>query len=972
MANILVVDDVSANREILVSILGARGHTLFEAVDGWDGLAHVHADKPDLVITDLLMPVMDGHEFVAKLQQDPETRAIPVVLYTAHYAHREAQALSASVAGVITKPVVSANAVRVVESALAGIVEPAGTSDTSSPVAEAHADQIRLRLAGPPGDATALEKANGRLRAVVNVGLELAWERDPDKLLQSVCSAAHDLFGATYVTLGIVDLDTRRVKRFATCGAGAADFLTVGDPVTGFLDVVMAKRRMWRGDNVVGSSDALQLPARHLAVQSFLAAPVASPDQVYGWFCLVGNEGRSFTPEDEDLITALSGQVGRIYETSHFAELARQHATDLEAEVIHRRNAEVSLRRERDRSQRFLDTAAVILLALDLDNRITLVNAYGCTVLGWTSQELLGRNWIDTCLPDRTRDDGRQRQARLIEGDLRIHDAIVLTRSGEERIIEWRNTLLRDDAGVVIGSFSSGIDVTDQVRAVEALRVSEERMRFALDASGLGIWDIDLTTGAVKWTENLEAQYGVPTGTFAGTFEAFVARIHPDDRDAALAVIAEAKQTGMDFTVDNRSCWPDGTVRWLTSSGRFHFDQRGVAVRGLGISLDITDRHTLEAQYRQAQKMEAIGRLAGGIAHDFNNLLTVILGYCQLMLADADESPRADVLEIQRAGMSAASLTRQLLIFSRKEIIAPRLLNLSEVVGEMRGMLRRLIREDVDVLLTLRPDVTPILADRAQLEQILINLAVNARDAMPAGGTLTIETANVELDERYAKEHMATTAGSYVVLTVTDTGTGMTAEVQSRLFEPFFTTKPAGQGSGLGLSTVHGIVTRNGGSITVYSEVGWGTAFKVYFRRADSSAIAVAVAPESGISTGTETVLVVEDSPSLRELTRKLLEARGYSTVGAAGADDAVREFRGNPQIAVVLTDVVMPGRSGPQLVQLLRELRPTLKVIYMSGYTEDSIIHHGTLDPGIAFLHKPFTSDDLGSKVREVLEAAT
>ena len=290
-------------------------------------------------------------------------------------------------------------------------------------------------------------------------------------------------------------------------------------------------------------------------------------------------------------------------------------------------------------------------------------------------------------------------------------------------------------------------------------------------------------------------------------------------------------KSGADFSMQNRAIWPDGTVRWLSGAGRIHLGEHGEPVRGVGISLDVTERRTLEEQYQQAQKMEAIGRLAGGVAHDFNNLLTVILGYCELLLADLDpDDPRqADIAEIQKAGTSAAGLTRQLLAFSRKQIIEPTLLDLNVVVADMRAMLGRLIGEDVKVVLGLRPELALVKADRGQVEQIVMNLAVNARDAMPRGGTLTIETANVELDEHYAKTHLAVKPGPYVVLTVTDTGTGMTPEVQARLFEPFFTTKELGKGTGLGLATVHGIVTRSGGSVNVYSEVGRGTSFKVYF-----------------------------------------------------------------------------------------------------------------------------------------------
>ena len=385
-----------------------------------------------------------------------------------------------------------------------------------------------------------------------------------------------------------------------------------------------------------------------------------------------------------------------------------------------------------------------------------------------------------------------------MDGDLSVVEAPMLTRSGEERLIEWRNTLLRDDAGRVIGTFSSGADITDRNQAVEALRTAEERMRFALEAAGVGIWDMDYTTGALRWSAILEAQYGLQPGTFGGTIETFMERVHPEDRDALIETMAQAKLSGSDFRSQHRAIWPDGTVRWLSGAGRVHLGEHGEPVRAVGITMDVTERRTLEEQYQQAQKMEAIGRLAGGVAHDFNNLLTVILGYCGLLLADfdPDDQRQADIAEIQKAGASAAALTRQLLAFSRKEIIEPTLLNLNVVVADMREMVGRLIGEDVQVVLGLRSELAPVMADRGQVEQIVLNLAVNARDAMPAGGTLTIETANVELGENYATTHLSLKPGSYVVLTVSDTGTGMTPQVHGPAVRAVFHDQGGREGHG--------------------------------------------------------------------------------------------------------------------------------------------------------------------------------
>jgi two-component system, cell cycle sensor histidine kinase and response regulator CckA len=960
MATILIVDDLSANRKFLVMLLRRQGHRLLEAADGSEGLAAVRAEHPDLVITDVLMPVMDGYEFVKQLRLDPTISATPVVLYTAHYGEREAraQALNLGVSDVLPKPAKVDELLKIVGRVLVGGSDTGMPPDTAPPTTAFDREHLRLLTATPSEKAGDLKTANARLRALINIGLELASSRDSERLLQNVCTAAHDLFGATYITLGIVDLNDRTVQRFVTCGVDGANWIKVGDAVPGILGTVVAERRTVRGDNPGGDPAGLQLPLLHPEVQAFLAAPIVSPAHVYGWICLVGNEGRPFTEDDEHLVMALSGQVGRIYELEH--------------EILERQQAESALRYERDRAQRYLEMAEVILLKLDLDGRITLVNRYACAVLGWTADELLGRDWAETCLPARIRDEFRKKFHNLVAGDLSIVENAILTRSGEERLVEWRHRPLRDDEGRVIGTFSSGVDITERNRATEALRTAEERMRFALQNANVGIWDMDSTTGVIRWSEILESQYGLQPGTFGGTFEAFIECIHPDDRESMIEAARKAMKSGADFWIQNRSIWPDGTVRWLSNAGRFHLGEHGEPVRGVGISLDVTERRTLEEQYQQAQKMEAIGRLAGGVAHDFNNLLTAILGYCELLLADLDrDDPRqADIAEIQKAGASAAGLTRQLLAFSRKEIIEPTLLDLNMVVADMRAMLERLIGEDVKVVLGRRPEPARVRADRGQAEQIVMNLAVNARDAMPRGGTLTIETANVELDEHYAKTHLSVKPGPYVVLTMTDTGTGMTPQVQARLFEPFFTTKEVGKGTGLGLATVHGIVTRSGGSVNAYSEVGRGTAFKVYFPRADAAEMVVeAPPPVARPRAGAQTVLVVEDAEGLRELARRLLQRQGYTVLVAANADEALRLFERHASIDVVLTDVVMPGASGPELTMRLVERRPALKVIYMSGYTEEAIAQHGVLNPGIAFLQKPFTSATLGRKIREVLD---
>jgi signal transduction histidine kinase len=433
--------------------------------------------------------------------------------------------------------------------------------------------------------------------------------------------------------------------------------------------------------------------------------------------------------------------------------------------------------------------------------------------------------------------------------------------------------------------------------------------------------------------------------------------------------MADANRTGSDFTVHHRTLWPDGTVRWVTGAGRVQLDTLGNPVRAVGISIDTTDHHLLQEQYQQAQKMEAIGRLAGGVAHDFNNLLAAILGSCELLLADVgeDDPHRADINEIQKAGNTAAGLTRQLLAFSRKQIVEPTQLDLNVVVTDMHAMLVRLIREDVTIVMRLAPGEARITADRAQVEQILLNLAVNARDAMPEGGTLTVTTGSAAGCHGDTAGDPAVDAGAYVGLTVTDTGGGMPAEVLARAFEPFFTTKAAGKGTGLGLATVHAIATQGGGRVRVSSTVGSGTCVTVYFPRCDR--VGERPGPPLGAPRGRgETVLLVEDADALRHLAVRLLERLGYKVLAASGAEAAMALFDAHV-VDLLLTDVVMPGASGLELARRLLERRPSLKVIYISGYTED-VVAHDALARGIGFLHKPFTSAELGRKIHQALQA--
>jgi PAS domain S-box-containing protein len=419
----------------------------------------------------------------------------------------------------------------------------------------------------------------------------------------------------------------------------------------------------------------------------------------------------------------------------------------------------------------------------------------------------------------------------------------------------------------------------------------------------------------------------------------------------------------------------DNTTTVVRISGRSVANGREGLVFEL-FAEDVTERRALEQQLRQSQKMEAVGRLAGGIAHDFNNLLMVISGYSEFLLERLGAEPhlRGPAQEIASAAERASSLTRQLLAFSRKQMLTPRIVNLNDVATENLKMLTRMIGEDIDLVMVPGPNLWPIRADAGQIDQVIVNLAVNARDAMPSGGKLTIETSNVTLDDDYARFHAPLRPGDYVMIAISDTGAGMDSETQQHIFEPFFTTKGT-RGTGLGLSTVYGIVKQSGGYIWVYSEVGKGTTFKIYLPRvasAGETATQVAAPVEyRKVEPGTETILLVEDEANLRYLARQYLEKQGYKVIEAADGAVAMQiAVAHEAVIHLLLTDVIMPGMNGRELAQRISEIRPNVKILYMSGYTENVIGHNGMLDAGVRLLQKPFNLRDLKSKVREVLDA--
>jgi PAS domain S-box-containing protein len=515
-------------------------------------------------------------------------------------------------------------------------------------------------------------------------------------------------------------------------------------------------------------------------------------------------------------------------------------------------------------------------------------------------------------------------------------------------------------------------------KAREALRANEARLlqekRFVdtlMDSLPGIVLLFDVRGGLVKWNKVLERVTGYSTYDLAA-MSAFDL-VSPTEVDAVEAAVLAARDGGQ----------PSVEAHVITRNGHaipYYFTGVRLMMEGgphtLGIGIDVSERRRLEEQFQQAQKMEAMGHLAAGVAHDFNNLLTVISGHAQVLGMDPSvESHQQESVEaIRDAGKRAAALTRQLLSFSRKTVLQPRVLDLNAEVSETKKMLERVIGEEIRLTTVLATDLRAIEVDPGQLSQVLMNLTVNARDAMPRGGVLTVSTRNVDLDEAYCGHHSNATPGRYVALSVSDTGSGIAPEIRARIFEPFFTTKGAGKGTGLGLAMVFGAVTQSGGHIEVASEVGRGTTFEIYFPAVDAEPM---VLDRSGDldsnSVGSETILLVEDEPAVRALSQRALRSRGYTVLVATDGTDALRlsdEHRG--AIDLVVTDVVMAGLSGRETVEALRQRRAAVRALYVSGYTDDEILRHGVLENEVQFLPKPFTPLELARKVREILDVRT
>ena len=673
---------------------------------------------------------------------------------------------------------------------------------------------------------------------------------------------------------------------------------------------------------------------------------------------------------------------GRTTDVLYNATIYRNEAGEVQGvfaaarDITERKQAEENLRDSEVRYRDLIETARDVILTLSPEGVFTSFNRVFETITGWSTKEWIGKVFVDLVDPDDV-PKAIQRFKSVMEGQLgEPIELRVRTKYGGFVPGEFVASPQVKE-GKVIGILGVVRDITERKRAEEALRQEKDFNQTLVQASPLFFVAIGPDGKTLMMNEAMLHALGYTTDEVVG--KDYLSTFVPvADRERLLPIFEKLVNQKESTLNENRVLVKDGRELLVEWHGRPVFKANGELGYFIGVGIDITHRRqaeekmaVLQDQLRQSQKMEAIGRLAGGVAHDFNNLLTVIKGYCQLSLAEMKEStPLRDALEvINKATEKAADLTRQLLAFSRRQIMEVRVLDLNTHLQNLDKMLRRIIGEDIELVTSLGESLGRVKADPGQIEQVVMNLAVNAKDAMAKGGKLIIETANAELDEAYARAHVAVTPGRYVMIAVSDTGTGMTPEVRDRVFEPFFTTK--GKGTGLGLSTVYGIVKQSNGNIWVYSEPGKGTTFKIFLPRVDEPADKLrAQAVKEEFSLGSETILVVEDDKEVRNLAVRILKRQGYTVLDGSYGDEALNVCRNHQgPIHLLLTDVVMPGMSGHELAKRLESFHPEMKVLYMSGYTDDAIVMHGVLVQGVNYIQKPFTVDALARKVRKVLE---
>ncbi|HXI69528.1 MAG TPA: PAS domain S-box protein [Verrucomicrobiae bacterium] len=732
-----------------------------------------------------------------------------------------------------------------------------------------------------------------------------------------------------------------------------------------FVNPAFTQMTGYPAAEVIGKTPRiLQGPRTDRTVLARLRQNLESGEAFEGQTFNYRKDGREYFSESQ--IAPLRNAAGK---TTHFVAIQR--------DITERQRAAEVLRESERRFSDMLRNLELVSVMLDQEARITYCNDYLLQLTGWRREEVAGRDWFETFLPPEIVDGVRNVFSALLANDPAAwhHENQIVTRSGARRLIRWNNSLLRSASGEIIGVASIGEDITEHKQAENLVRQSQERYRSLVENARDAIFTIAPDGTFTSLNPAAGTIGGISRADWIG--QPFVPMVHPEDVPLATEMFRRVLMGEHVPTHELRghpSLSRPATME-MTLAAQRDGDEKIIGVMGIG--RDITERKLMEDRLFQSQKMETVGKLAGGIAHEFNSILTAIIGQSELLLQDLPpgDSKCKNAVEISKAAGRAATLTRQLLAYGRKQFLKPEILNLNRIILNMEGVYHHLLGSAVDMQIVPATGLHPVKADAGQIEQVIMNLIINAIDAMPNGGKLTLETANVQLDGAYLSQFpdVELKAGDYVMLAVSDTGAGMSPEVKARAFEPFYSTKDVGQGTGLGLSTCYGIIKQSGGHISLYSEPGRGTTFKIYLPQAESQ---VEIPPRRIESTqlprGTETILLVEDDPALREMAATLLRRLGYNVFEVANGLEALQLTR-QPnlgRIDLLFTDVVMPHMGGKELAGQIKVLYPHTRILFTSAYTENAIVHQGVLEHGVALLQKPFTPSALAHRVRGILDA--
>jgi len=1083
---ILVVDDEPLNLKLASFRLRRAGYEVETAPGGREALETARRRPPDAVLTDVMMPSMDGFTLCRELRREASLRDVPVVLVSSAYvdeADRDLARQMGANALVVRTPDLH-DAVSALESALRGAVGHAPSATTEN-LSVLHRERLQVQLERQTArNENLLRQAAIQATALSIIrGLSevLAQPRDVPQILGDVLVHCLDAAGLSTGLLYVIEPGGHH--RLQAQFGISADRKADAEALFGHPGLI---------DRIVGSGKPVALSSRSetadAEAREFLARIGHSSVLILPFVVL----GQTF---GELLLASDSHDLSESSWTGFARSLALQFGQTVALGQSLQRLSE-----SEGRYRAITEQANDAILLLDPEARVVEVNRATEELLQRSRADILGHFYFEFVVPEEREVSAQFRQRLLAEGTLRVPSRTMVRPDGTRLTVEVSSSVVRMREGSAVLTILR--DITERNQAAQALREAQDRLQHVVSSSPAVLYSLGVEDGSLtpRWVSaNVERLIGY-TPEEVHSADWWAERVHPDDRERVMAQVSPLLSQGS-VVREYRFRHKDGTYRWVrdeqilvrhpagadevigswsdvtarkeaelrlleseeqyrvlfennphpmwvhdldtlaflavndaalrhygytraeflsmtaldirpaedVAAFKQQYEERrarygftsfisthpythrkkdgtlievdiaannivfGGREARLVLATDVTEKSLLQAQLVKAQKMEAIGQLAGGVAHDFNNLLGVITGYSELLMRElpADSRERKRGEEIKRAADRAAALTRQLLAFSRRQVLQPKVLDLNESVAEVEKMMRRLISENIQIVTIAAARLGKVRADAGQIEQVLMNLAINARDAMPSGGRLVIETGNVDLDETYVRTNPDAHAGPYVMLGVSDTGHGMDAKTMSRIFEPFFTTKEEGKGTGLGLATVYGIVRQSGGIVNVYSEPGRGTTFRVYLPRVEANVETERPAAAGTAPGGTETILLVEDAEALRLLVRELLEGAGYAVLDAEAPDRALVLVESTPgTIDLVLTDMVMPRMSGPELAQRITAIKPEARIVFMSGYSDQAMGNGTTLEPGALFLQKPFTMDALLRTIRRALDS--